>query len=172
MDVLIDVANILKDYDFEFSIYGFGPLEEELQNQIDELNLDNISIKGILDNPFEVRNTLMASDLLVSPCKIAKNGDRDGIPTVIFESMGYGVPVLTTDVSAIPEVINDNKNGFIVESENPKIFADKIIEINNLPSKKLFEVRRRAQLDVQEFSSIEKTMHNLLKVWSIILNDD
>ena len=172
LDVLIDVANILKDYDFEFSIYGFGPLEEELQNQIDELNLDNISIKGILDNPFEVRNTLMASDLLVSPCKIAKNGDRDGIPTVIFESMGYGVPVLTTDVSAIPEVINDNKNGFIVESENPKIFADKIIEINNLPSKKLFEVRRRAQLDVQEFSSIEKTMHNLLKVWSIILNDD
>ena len=168
LDVLIKVASLLKDEDLEFSIYGFGDLEDSLKNQINDLGLDNISVKGSLDNFEEVKKVFRNADLLVSPCRVAKNGDRDGIPTVLFESMGYGVPVLTTSVSAIPEVITDYENGFMVNPDNPEELSAKIKEIMSLSPEQLFEIRNKAQVCVQEISSIEKTMMNVLDVWSKI----
>ena len=166
IDVLIDAAKILEDEDFEFSIYGFGNLEKEYRKQIEDLGLDKVSIKGILDGPKEVKKVFDQSDILASPCRIAKDGDRDGIPTVIFEAMAYGVCVLTTDVSAIPEVIDDGKNGFIVSENNPEEFAMKIKEIANLTSEERFEIAKQAQEDVQRLSSVENTMNTVLNTWN------
>ena len=168
IDVLIDAAKILEDEDFEFSIYGFGNLEKEYRKQIEELGLSNVSIKGLLNGPKEVKKAFGQSDILASPCRIAKDGDRDGIPTVIFEAMAYGVFVLTTDVSAIPEVIDDGKNGFIVSENNPEEFALKIKEIANMTSEERFEIAKQAQEDVQRLSSVENTMSTVLNTWSSI----
>lgn len=154
----------MENENFNFSIYGYGPLEDELQEQINYLGVDNISIKGHLGSN-EVPNVLRSSDLLVSPCRVAKNGDMDGFPTIILESMAYGLPVLTTAVSAIPELIKDNKNGFIVESNDSIMLSNKIKEISSLSSEKLFEIRRNAQIDVQNFSSTEKTMETIINTW-------
>lgn len=168
LDVLIDAANLLKNENFEFSIYGFGPLEKDLQKKIDDLKLSNISIKGSLNTPREVENAFKNADLLVAPCKIAKNGDRDGVPTVLFESMGYGVPVLTTSVSAIPEFIKDGKNGFIVNPDDPISLSKKIMQIYNLDKNYLYNIRKNAQSDVQKISSIDLTMSTILKIWNDI----
>ena len=171
LDVLIDAAKLLEDEDFEFEIYGFGKLENDLQKQIDDLKCTNISIKGELD-PNEVGNMLLNSDLLASPVKIAKNGDRDGFPTVIFEAMAYGLPVLTTKVSAIPEIIKDHVNGFIIEPENPRLLADKILEILELSDDELFEIRKTAQKDVSNISSVDKTMNKYLETINEVLFDE
>ena len=157
LDNLIEAAKLLEDEDFVFSIYGFGELEDDLQDQIHKLGSKNISIKGKLQ-PQDVKNVLKESDLLVSSCKVAKNGDMDGIPTIIFESMAYGLPVLTTNVSAIPEVIIDNENGFLIESDNTQALANKIKEISSLSGEELFNIRKKAQEDVKDISSVEKTM--------------
>lgn len=125
LDDLINAAKLLEDENFEFSIYGFGDLEEDLQKQINALECNNIHIKGEL-LPEKVQDVLRDSDLLVSPCKIAKNGDMDGFPTIIFESMAVGLPVLTTNVSAIPEIIEDGVNGFITDPNDPKGIAKKL----------------------------------------------
>ncbi len=166
IDVLIDAAKILEDDGFEFSIYGFGDLEKDYKKQIEDLGLENISVKGLLDGPKEVQKVFNQADLLVSPCRIAKSGDRDGIPTVIFEAMAYGVTVLTTSVSAIPEVINDGENGFIVNPDNPEELASKIKEISDLSAEERFEIAKQAQKDVQNLSSVENTMNTLFKTWS------
>lgn len=163
LDVLIDAANLLKDEDYEFSIYGFGDLENKLQNQIDKLRCTNISIKGEL-SPSGVEKKLKESDLLISPCKIAKSGDMDGFPTVIFESMATGLPILTTSVSAIPEIIQDGVNGFITEPNNPEMLADKILEITNISADEMFKIRKRAQNDVKNISSVDKTMEKYVKI--------
>ena len=168
LDILIDVADILKDEDLNFSMYGSGILEEQLQNKIAQLNLNNISIKGVLNGFDEVQKCFSKSDVLVAPCRIAENGDRDGFPTVIFEAMAYGIPVITTDVSVIPEVIKDNYNGFIVEQNNPKALADKIIEVKNLSQSELLKIRKQAQKDVIKTSSVEKTMDTLIDTWKRI----
>lgn len=163
LDVLIDAAKLLEEEDLSFEIYGFGDLEEDLKAQIENLGVRNISIEGEL-NPTDVKAKLKESDLIVVPCKVAEDGDMDGIPTVIFESMAVGLPVLTTSVSAIPEIIKDGENGFIIEPENPELLADKIREIVLLPDEKLYEIRCRAQSDVQDISSVDKTMQAYVDV--------
>lgn len=162
-DVLIDAAKLLEDDDLVFEIYGFGKLENKLKGMIEKMNLKNISIKGEL-NPEDVKVKLKESDLIVVPCKVAENGDMDGIPTIIFESMAVGLPVLTTSVSAIPEIIEDGENGFIIEPENPELLAEKIREIVSLDSQRLYEIRCRAQRDVESFSSVEQTMQTYIGV--------
>lgn len=162
LDTLIDAAKLLENEDFEFSIYGFGEIEDALQAQIRDLKCNNISIKGEL-HPSEVITTIANADLLVSPCKVAKNGDMDGFPTVIFEAMAAGTPALATDVSAIPEIITDGENGFLTKQDNPQMLAEKIKEISKLPNEKLDVIRAKAQDDVTNISSVEKTMQKYIK---------
>lgn len=164
IDTLIDAAKLLENENLNFTIYGFGILENKLKEQITNLGLKNVSIKGNLA-PNEVINVLKNSDLLVSPCRIARSGDMDGIPTIIFEAMAYGLPVLTTNVSAIPEIIKDYQNGFIINPNDAVMLSNKIKEIMSLSPDKLFDIRKNAQNDVQNYSSIEKTMTALLNTW-------
>ena len=59
-------------------------------------------------------------------CEVAANGDRDGIPNVLMESMAMGVPVVATRVSAIPELVEDGKTGLLVTPRNPELLADAV----------------------------------------------
>ena len=86
----------------------------------------------------------------------------DGFPTVIFEAMACGLPYVTTKVSAIPEIVEDGVNGFITEPASPELFSQKIIEVSRLSSDELFEVIRKAQEDVENISSVEKTMNRFI----------
>lgn len=169
IDTIIETAKLLENEDYTFSVYGYGPLEEELSNMIDEMGLKNISLKGKLSHN-DVENVLLDADLLLSPCKIAENGDRDGFPTIIFEAMAYGTPVITTDVSVIPEIVKDGVNGFIVPSDNPEKLAEKIINVSKMSADNLYKIREQAQKDVEETSSVEKTVHTELKVWENAFN--
>ena len=64
------------------------------------------------------------ADLFALGCEIAPNGDRDGIPNVLAESMAMGVPVVATRVSAIPEIVEDAKTGLLVPPGRPTPMAD------------------------------------------------
>jgi glycosyltransferase involved in cell wall biosynthesis len=68
----------------------------------------------------EVLVHFKASDLFVLGCEIAENGDRDGIPNVLVESLAMGVPALSTNVSAISEVLIDGKTGMTVPPSQPE----------------------------------------------------
>ena len=163
LDVLIDAAKLLEDEDLEFEIYGFGVLADDLERQIEELDCKNISIKGQL-SPREVEDKLKESELLVAPCKVAENGDMDGIPTVLFESMAVGLPFISTSISAIPEIIEDGVNGFIVEPENPEMLAEKIRQVVDMSGDELYAIRCRAQEDVKQLAGVEKTMNTYIDV--------
>jgi glycosyltransferase involved in cell wall biosynthesis len=75
------------------------------------------------------------ADLFVLGCEVAPNGDRDGIPNVFLESMAMGVPVLSTRVSAIPELVQDGSSGLLVPPGEPEIMAEtmeRLLVDNNL----------------------------------------
>jgi glycosyltransferase involved in cell wall biosynthesis len=65
-----------------------------------------------------------AADLFLLACQVAENGDRDGIPNVLAESLAMGVPVVATGVSAIPELIQDGETGLLVPPGDPRAVAD------------------------------------------------
>jgi glycosyltransferase involved in cell wall biosynthesis len=71
----------------------------------------------------EVLEQYRQSDLFVLGCEIAKSGDRDGIPNVLVESLAMGVPALSTDVSAIPEILINGDTGLTVPPSQPETMA-------------------------------------------------
>lgn len=163
-DTFIEAANLLKNEEFIFKIYGYGPLEDEIKNKISDLSLNNIKFEGVLTGE-DVKKAYLEGDLFVSPNKIAKNGDRDGMPTVLFEAMAYGIPIISTNLVTIPEFIKNNQSGFIIEPDDPQALASKIKEVSNLSTNKLFTIVKNAQYSVQNITSVEKTMNTLLRLW-------
>uniref|UniRef100_UPI0037440593 glycosyltransferase n=1 Tax=uncultured Methanobrevibacter sp. TaxID=253161 RepID=UPI0037440593 len=63
-----------------------------------------------------------------------------------------------------PEIIQDGVNGFITEPNNPEMLADKILEITNISADEMFKIRKRAQNDVKNISSVDKTMEKYVKI--------
>ena len=59
-------------------------------------------------------------------CQILENGDRDGLPNVLVEAAAMEVPIVASDVSGIPELIDDGINGFLVPSRDPQALADRM----------------------------------------------
>jgi glycosyltransferase involved in cell wall biosynthesis len=64
------------------------------------------------------------ADLFVLGCEVAEDGDRDGVPNVLFESMAMGVPVVATGVSAIPELVEPGETGLLVPPQRPEALAE------------------------------------------------
>jgi len=60
------------------------------------------------------------------PCREDSNGDRDGIPVVLMEAMASGTPVISGDLPAIRELVEDGKSGILVEGNNAGLLADKL----------------------------------------------
>ena len=58
-----------------------------------------------------------------------EDGDRDGIPNVLVEAMAVGLPVITTAVAGIPELVDNNQNGFLYESHDVESISLGIIEL-------------------------------------------
>jgi glycosyltransferase involved in cell wall biosynthesis len=58
-----------------------------------------------------------------APCVVSNDGDRDGLPTVLLEAMAVGAPCVTTDVTGIPEAIQDGETGFVVPQSDPVALA-------------------------------------------------
>ena len=67
------------------------------------------------------------------PCRVLDNGDRDGIPNVIVEAMAAGLPVVTTPISGIPEIVEDGVNGLLVEPDNAEGLADALFRLYTDP---------------------------------------
>ena len=65
-----------------------------------------------------------SSDIFVLPCRIAPDGDRDGLPNVIVEAQSQAVCCVSTDVSGVPELIENDETGLLVASEDAQALAD------------------------------------------------
>ena len=105
------------------TLIGDGDDREAIMRLVHDLKLDDV-IQWIGTQPHQVvLDHYRRADLFVLGCEVAANGDRDGIPNVLVESMAMGVPVVATRVSAIPELVEDGETGLLVESGRPREMA-------------------------------------------------
>ena len=132
---LIEACAILRSrhLDFECAIIGGGPLEEALAARIRELGLrDCVKLTGPLPQE-EVRHQLASATLFVLPCVTEHDGGMDTLPTVIVEAMAAGLPVVSTRLAAIPEMVGQGTTGLLVEEKQPGPLAEAIAEIIGNP---------------------------------------
>jgi len=71
----------------------------------------------------ELREIYRGARVFALPCQIMEDGDRDGFPNVLAEAMAMGVPVVSTRISGIPEMIDDGVHGLLVEPRDPLALA-------------------------------------------------
>ncbi len=98
---------------FRYAIYGEGPLRAELAALIAELDLaDEVSLPG--ERPqHELIPIIQAADMFTLAPFVTDDGDRDGVPNVLVEAMACGVPVVSTRVAGIPELVRHEHNGLL-----------------------------------------------------------
>ncbi len=117
---LITACQLLKKagYSFQCDIVGYGPYMETLQAFIEQHQLkDLVRLWGKLTHD-QVVALYRQADIFTLPCQITDDGDRDGIPNVLMEAMTFAIPVISTKVSGIPEIIENNKTGLLIEAKN------------------------------------------------------
>ncbi|WP_051261812.1 glycosyltransferase [Desulfovibrio inopinatus] len=109
--------------DFRYTIIGTGEDREMLETLATRLGIqDMIDWRGVRPHE-DVVTALDESDVFVLGCQVLENGDRDGIPNVLVESMAMGLPVVATRVSAIPELVEDEVSGLLVSQRDPDALA-------------------------------------------------
>lgn len=128
VDVLIRTVGQLRDWghEVELVIAGDGPLRGELEALAAALKLgDRVRFAGNLPHA-EVRGWMHDLDMFVLACKPDANGDMDGIPVVLMEAMSQQVPVVSTRLSGIPELVIDGETGLLADPGDPAGLADQI----------------------------------------------
>lgn len=154
---LIRACKILHDNGREFQcrIIGEGDLRKTLEKFIKEQNVEGIvSLEGAMDQD-EVRKWYRQATVFALPSLITEDGDRDGIPNVLVEAASMGVPIVSTGVSGISELITDNITGLQVPSRAPSELAQAIERL--LDSAELRErLRKQARSNVEEKFCLNK----------------
>lgn len=132
-DIFVEACGILRrrGVSFETLIVGEdGEHAGEIKGRIAAHNLEqSVRLAGPMPQARLFEEYRRATTFCL-PCRVLDNGDRDGIPNVLVEAMACGLPVVTTGISGIPEVIKDGVNGLLVPTENPEAIADALIRIN------------------------------------------
>ncbi|HLG52559.1 MAG TPA: glycosyltransferase [Steroidobacteraceae bacterium] len=123
-DVLLAaLARLPAALHWRFMHVGSGPLRSALEAQARRLGVaDRVTWRGSLSQN-ELLPEYQRADLFALACRIAADGDRDGLPNVLVEAQSQALPCVATMVSAIPELIRDGSSGLLVPSESPEALA-------------------------------------------------
>jgi glycosyltransferase involved in cell wall biosynthesis len=123
---LIEACRQLQERGFSLECHfvGDGPDKEALTDLVRQAGLaDKVHFHGKLTRD-EIARLLLDADVLTAPSVPTRDGRREGIPMVLMEAMGSGVPVIASNLSGIPELVNDQLTGLLVPPRDATSLAD------------------------------------------------
>ena len=144
--------------DYHLSIIGGGALEKHLITLSKELGVTNrVTFYGAKPPSF-VKSTLDESDIFLLPSVTDSVGDMEGVPVALMEAMASGLIVISTFHSGIPELIDNEKSGFLVPERDSIAISTAITKASS--SDNLSNLRREARSKVEsEFNSQTLAQH-------------
>lgn len=125
-NVLIEACRILKQrrVNFTSELVGTGRLSDMIKEQIRECGVGGL-VKLIGPLPQEIlRSHYERASVFALPCVIAADGDRDILPNVIKEAMAIGVPIVTTRLDGIEELVEHGVTGLLVPPGDAPALAE------------------------------------------------
>jgi len=159
---LIEACRLLKPRGRPFAceIIGEGPLEAALRAQIVEASLEScVKLAGPLTQS-EIVSRLAFATIFVLPCTREADGGMDNLPTVIMEAMAAGLPVISTPLGGIPEMIEHEINGELVPEHDPAAICAAMERLIADPARAR-KFGDRGQEMVREKFSIEANVRKL-----------
>jgi glycosyltransferase involved in cell wall biosynthesis len=136
-DVLVEASAALRrrEIGIEATIAGErGAHADEVERLIASLGLGGlVRLAGPMGQA-ELHRAYLDADVLCLPCRVLDDGDRDGIPNVLVEAMACGLPVVTTPVAGIPELVRDAYNGLLVAPDDPEAVAGALLRLRRDPA--------------------------------------
>lgn len=167
LDVLVEACARLRDRGVPLRcwIVGKGALRTALQAQIRSLGLQgHVELLGAHTQD-EVLARYAAAHVFALPCVVGADGNRDGLPVSLVEALACGLPVVTTSITGIPEVVQHEQNGLVVPDRDPEALADALERVLREPGlhARLAGCARRSVEDRFDLQRTTATLHRLLR---------
>jgi len=110
-------------------IAGGGPLNRAIRARAAELALGEEAVAFVGPRSHDELKTMYnAADVLAVPSIVARDGETEGMPTVILEAFAAGCPVVGSRVAGIPEFVRDGATGYLAEPRSPAELASRLVE--------------------------------------------
>jgi glycosyltransferase involved in cell wall biosynthesis len=152
-DLLSALADLPEGVHWRFIHIGGGPLHGALAGRARRLRLeDRIEWRGPGAHA-EVLKLLREGDVFVLPAKIAKDGDRDGLPNVLLEAASQELPIIATHAGAMQDFIVQKETGYLAPPGRPAVLAEAMTRLIRDP-----EERQRLGVAARERVQKEFTM--------------
>ncbi|MGN7225917.1 glycosyltransferase [Dietzia maris] len=135
----------------ELDLIGDGPLRGELSALAGELGIaDRVRFRGSCPES-EVAAARAAADLFVLPSVVAADGQMEGLPVALMESLASGVPTVSTRLSGIGEIVVDGHTGLLCEPGDPADLARAVEQLAADPEATLRMSRAGRELVEEQF---------------------
>lgn len=145
---------------------GDGPLRKGIEAHCNQLGIqDKVRFMGYLSKN-DVIPLMHQSDIFLHHSITSRQGDEEGIPTVIMEAMATGLVVVSTFHAGIPELIDDEINGFLVPERDVHEYVRKLLHLLNVNG----EIGFRASEKIKSSFSLENQNEKLIDVYNGIIN--
>jgi len=136
-EVLLEaLARVSPGLNWKLVHVGSGPLRRRMERLASSLGIANrVEWRGALTQEkllLEYRD----ADLFALASRIARDGDRDGLPNVLAEAQSQALACVATRVSAIPELVRDGETGVLVEENDPPAFARALESLISSPARR------------------------------------
>jgi glycosyltransferase involved in cell wall biosynthesis len=172
LGILVEAIGMLarRQIDVRLFIVGEGRERCQIEQRINALDLgERIRLLGARSHS-EVRRLIAAADALVLASVQTPNGDADATPTVLGEAMAMGLPVVSTRLSGIPEVVPEGA-GLLVPPGDPSALADAIGEITTMPAERRQAMGMCGRRFVREHWNGNEDVHRLAALFRRGIDD-
>lgn len=150
-----------------YDVFGDGPQREALLGQIAREGVaGRVTLHGAVGHQ-EAMAALGAAEVAVLACRRAADGDIDGIPVFLMEAASRGVPVVTTAVSGIPELVGEDC-GWLARPQDPMGLAVMIRSVLEQPEQAELRVKALRERIATEFSP-QLQAQRLLATWQALV---
>ncbi|WP_162126251.1 glycosyltransferase [Flavobacterium phycosphaerae] len=165
LDIFIEVAHLAQQQKlpFKFLMVGAGTEMPMIQALVEQYQLNNVMLAGIQENPADFMQ-YMDVFLITS--------DFEGLPVALLESMSMEIVPFCTNVGGIPNVVNDNRNGVLLKSNQPaeilsQLETQVLNEITNFES-----LKKQARNTVVADYSIQRMVNQLETIYTEVLQHE
>ncbi len=133
--VLVEAAKLANQHNpnIRWTIVGEGPERPVLEKMIEKYDLHDVVFLDGAQPHEKIPDYLGSADIFTLPCVIGEDNTRDGIPVALMEAMAWRLPVVSTNIVGLPELISSGVDGILVAPDSPNELAEAVLSLAGSP---------------------------------------